>query len=308
MLHHASDDLEDARNIEYKYPSTTDISRVYELICNYLQVAVGSGKGTGYNLEINELCTFYGISATLVYNALKIMESEAYFQTSESVYLPSRMKILCSYQELYEWQLKHENVNVLFKMLLRSYGGLFDFYTNIYEYEIAGRLKKSEKWVKDQLLQLHQVGLIDYIPQNTKPQIIFLENRFPSIYIANEKIEFLRARYKEKLEHVNAFIQNKTICRSARLVNYFGETNATDCGICDVCLAKKTRPVSSYEEYFTKIKRIFKDKEFLIADLPKHVNSSEIEQYLFILRWLKDNDYLIESKEGYWQWKKEKQL
>ncbi len=307
LLHHESDYLDDARNIENKYPSPTDISRVYELICNYLQVAVGSGQGTSYNLEINELCNYYGISATLVYNALKILESEAYFQTTESLYVPSRLKILCSYQELYEWQLKHESVDALFKMMLRSYGGLFDFYTNIYEYEIAKRLKKTEKWVKEQLLQLHSIGLVDYIPQNTKPQIVFLENRFPSIYIANEKIEFLRARYKEKLEHVRAFIDNKSVCRSAQLVTYFGETNAPECGICDICLSKKTKPGSSYQAYFTKINRLFKDGQFLITDLPKHVNTREIEEYLFILRWLKDNDYLVETKEGYWQWKKEKQ-
>ncbi len=307
LLHHASDDLEDERNIESKYPSTIDISRVYELVCNYLQVAVGSGQGTSYNLELNELCTYYGISATLVYNALRILEGEAYFQTSESMYTPSRMKILCSYEELYEWQMKHEQVDTLFKTILRSYGGVFDFYTSIYEYEIAKRLKKTENWVKEQLLQLANIGLIDYIPQNSKPQILFLENRFSSVYVADEKIEFLRTRYKEKLEHVKAFIHNKELCRSVQLVKYFGEENAKACGICDICLSQKTRRGSAHRMHLSKISHLFDNGPFLIADLPKHVKAGEIDEYLIILRWLKDNNYLEETREGYWKWKKEKQ-
>jgi ATP-dependent DNA helicase RecQ len=306
LLHHASDDLEDARNIENKYPSTTDISRVYELICNYLQVAVGSGQGSSYNLDLHELCNYYGVSATLVYNALRILESEAYFQTSESLYTPSRMKILCTYQELYEWQLRHVSVDELFKVVLRSYGGLFDFYTNIYEYEIARRLNKPEKWVKEQLLQLHQLGLIDYIPQNHQPQIIFLENRFSSVYVAYEKIEFLRKRYREKLEFVNTFIQNRSVCRSVQLVRYFGENDAKDCGICDVCLTKKPKTEDTYSLYFAKIRHLFEAGPFNITDLPQHVKSTEIDEYLFILRWLKDNGYLTENKDGHWQWKKER--
>jgi ATP-dependent DNA helicase RecQ len=306
LLHHASDDLEDARNIESKYPSTADISRVYELICNYLQVAVGSGQGTSYNLEINELCTYFGVSPSLVFNALKILESEAYFQTTESIYTPSRMKILCSYQELYEWQLKHESIDSLFKMILRSYGGMFDFYTNLYEYEIAARLKKPEKWVREQLAKLHGIGLVDYVPQNTKPQIVFLENRFPTVYVSNEKIEFLRSRYREKLAHVNAFIHNTTVCRSSQLVSYFGEKNAADCGICDICLSKKPKANTTYEQYFAKINHLFKSGSFRIEDIGKHVSPGEINEYLFILRWLKDNGYLVETKEGPWQWRKEK--
>ncbi len=306
LLHHESDYLDDAKNIVNKYPSTADISRVYELICNYLRVAVGSGQGFSYDLEIHELCTYYNISPTLVFNALRILESEAYFQTSESVYLPSRIKILCKYEELYEWQLRNDNMDLLVKTVLRSYGGVFDFYTNIYEYEIAKRLKRPEKWVREQLMKMQDLNLVDYIPQNSKPQIVFLENRFPSIYIASEKIEFLRTRYREKLEHVRNYIENKDRCRSAQLVSYFGEKTSADCGICDICLSRK-KPAAASARNFEKVRHLFRDGGFRIEDLPRLVSSGEIEEYLFILRWLKDNSYVTETKEGLWQWRKEKQ-
>ncbi len=306
LLHHDYDDLEDERSIAHKYPSATDISRVYELICNYLQVAVGSGQGISYDLEIHELCTYYNVSSQLVYNALRILENEGYFQSGESLYAPSRMRICCSYEELYEWQLRNDNVDALFKVILRSYGGIFDFYTGIFEYEIASRMKKPEKWVKEQLVKFREAGIIDYIPQSSKPQLIFLENRFPSIYVSNEKIEFLRNRYKEKLEAVNAYIRNQDICRSSQLVRYFGEEDPEDCGICDICLEKKNRKGGS-QEYMQKVKHLFQSGGLHITDLPKMVDEREIHEYLTILRWLNDNGYVTEDMDGRWQWKKEKQ-
>ncbi len=304
LLHHKSDFTEDKKNIETRYPSPKEIARVYELICNYLKVAVGSGQGQSYNFDISELSAYYGVTPNLIYNSLRILEADAYFTASESVYLPSRMKILCTYSELYDWQLRNEGVDQLFKVLLRSYGGLFDFYTNIYEREISRRLHIPERKLKEQLQKLKQVEIIDYIPQNSKPQLNFLENRFSSIHISDERIAFLRNSYKEKMEYMNRYVLNKKSCRSSELVRYFGEENAGDCGICDVCLSKKdkTKDSEKFNLYYNKIRVLSSDKKFRSHDLATMLKSGETENYLSILRWLKDHGYMDEDGEGYWVW------
>lgn len=308
LLSHPVDFIEDEKNIVNKYPSPKDIARVYELICNYIKVAVGSGQGQSFNFDINDLSVYFNIPANLVYNALRILEADGYFQASESVYLPSRMRIRCSYNELYEWQLQNEGVDALFKVLLRSYGGLFDFYTNIYEYEIARRLQKRERWVKEQLSKLKQIEIIDYIPQNNKPQLYLLENRFSSIHISEDRIAFLRSRYREKLEFMNNYVRNKTECRSLNLVKYFGEENGQTCGVCDVCLAKKKNlsPSEKFELYYPRIKPLIDAGGFKLEQLKQKVKSSETLEYLSILRWLKDNNYLEENQEGIWTWTQKK--
>lgn len=307
LLLHESDFLDDERNISSKYPAPAEIARVYELICNYLKIAVGSGQGNSFNFDIQELCNYYNVTPALVYNAMSILENEGYFQASESMYLPSRMKILCDHLQLYEWQVQHASVDALFKVLLRSYGGLFDFYTNIFEPEIARRMKRPEKWIREQLSQLHNIGLVDYIPQNHKPQLLFLENRFPSLSISEGKIKFLRDRHREKLEKVNAYARNRDKCRSAVLVDYFGENEAPDCGACDICLARKNKHVKTREYYLQQVKGLFAKGPFKPEELPNMVNRTELDEYLSILRWLKDNGYLLETREGYWQWKSERQ-
>lgn len=305
LLYFKGDFLEDDKQLELKYPEAKEVVRVYELICNYLQVAVGSGQGQNYNFDINEFCNFYKLNPVQVFNCIRILEAESYFQASEAMYLPSRMKILLSYTELYEWQIRHESVDALVKTLLRSYGGIFDFYTNIFENEIARRLKKPEKWVKDQLLKLHELELIDYIPQNNRPQLFFLENRFSSIYIPDNKIAFLRTRYREKLAYMNDYIRNTTRCRSDFLVQYFGEESGEDCGYCDICLARKqAAPESRETRQLQHLTDLIKAGNLSNEALKSAVKASELKEYLILLRWLADQGQAELGKEGIWIWNK----
>lgn len=307
LLYHPSDFSDDLVQVQTKYPALSDVSRVYELICNFLKVPVGSGYLQSFDFDINEFSNTYKLSSSLVFNALKILENESYFQTTESVYLPSRLKIIIDYQALYEWQLKHKHIDDIFKVLLRSYGGIFDYYTNIYELEIAKRLKASEDWVKKQLTKFHELEIVDYIPKTLKPQLIFLENRYPKIEISDQKIEFLRKRYLEKLEYVNQYTKNEQICRSVMLVNYYGETDSKPCGVCDVCQKNKRETSNNLEQvYFKKIKAIINKEQFNEVELFKKIPSNEIEEYILILRWLKDHLFLVENEEGFLKWKKQK--
>jgi len=303
LLHNPSDISDDNFTIQSKYPQVSDISRVYELICNYLKVPVGNGNLSNFDFDINSFVLHYKLPIHLVYNCLKILEQEGYFQIAESIYLPSRLKIYADDQTLYEWQVKHENIDKIIKVLLRSYGGMFDFYTNIYEYEIARRLFKSEDWVKQELKKLHELELIDYIPKTSAPQIIFLENRWQKLEIRPEKIEFLRKRYQEKLAYMNDYAQNKIICRSVFLVKYFGEKGAKKCGVCDVCLEQKKSIIqTTYSTYQNKIFKFSNAQSFEAAALINLIPFNEKEEYVNILRWLKDNSFLTEPKEGWMQW------
>lgn len=304
FLHHASDDRNDEENIHTKYPSPADIKRVYELVFTYLNVAVESGGGQAFPFNLNTFINLYKLPVSIAVNSLRMLENEGYFQLSDAVHFPSRIKILCDYQTLYEWQMNHPVIDEIFKVLLRSYGGLFDFYTNIFEREIAFRLKKTEVWVQTQLEKIKAAGLIDYIKASGEEQIFLQENRFRDIDIPAAKIQFLRSRYKEKLLAVNNYVHNTSTCRSALLVSYFNEKNSTPCGVCDICLSRKKQNDSGkqFKIYYHKINHLFEHKNFKAGDLNKYVNATEIEEYTVILRWLKDNGYAAETAEGQWQW------
>jgi len=60
-----------------------------------------------------------------------------------------------------------------------------------------------------------------------------------------------RENFEEKLKAVKYYMEESSVCRTRLLVKYFGENIDTDCGICDVCTAKKKEPLSKAE--FSKI-------------------------------------------------------
>ncbi|MDB2613258.1 hypothetical protein N9Y89_00365 [bacterium] len=62
----------------------------------------------------------------------------------------------------------------MLKILLRSYGTLFEAFTKIQESIIAKRAQLTTKEVKTLLNKLKEMDILDYIPQNSNPKILFL--------------------------------------------------------------------------------------------------------------------------------------
>jgi ATP-dependent DNA helicase RecQ len=67
-----------------------------------------------------------------------------------------------------------------------------------------------------------------------------------------------------KINAVIDYVNNKTICRSNYLLNYFSETNTQACGICDICTNANKKPSnSSYKELSIKILALLSVKQSL---------------------------------------------
>ena len=80
--------------------------------------------------------------------------------------------------------------------------------------------------------------ILQYFPQSGLPKITFLENRVDArhLYISPENYKLLKQRAEEKINAVVRYATDKQECRSRILLEYFNETNAADCGQCDVCI------------------------------------------------------------------------
>ena len=237
------------KQINNHYPKIEFIKSIYQNISNYLGIAIGDGKHQEFSFNISEFCERYNLNQLQTFNSIKLLEKEDYIKLSEAIHQPSRLFIKVTHTELYQFQIANKQYDILLKILLRSYGSIFDNFTKIQENIIAKRAQLSTQEVKDFLTNLKQMDILDYIPQNSNPKLLMLKTRVDSKYISlsKETLETRKANEEAKAASVIQYVSNQYQCRSHVLQNYFGEEDNKRCGKCDVCLERNKLKINDQE-------------------------------------------------------------
>ncbi|SDG40392.1 RecQ family ATP-dependent DNA helicase [Chitinophaga filiformis] len=235
--------------MELQFPEVAEIREVYQCLVNYLQVPVGSAEGVYYDFDINDFVRKFELNITITYSSLKILEQEGILQLSESVFMPSRVEFVISKQTLYDFTDMQPVFDPLLQTLLRTYEGIFDTPVPVYEKQVARLMRKPESQIIEWLQQLHQRRILKYSQRKEEPQLCFTQERVSAqhLRIDTTRIKERMQVYKERLDAMLGYIGNKEVCRTQALVQYFGEKNTTACGICDVCIEKKKKPLEGKE-------------------------------------------------------------
>lgn len=230
-------------HIDRQFPDRDTVARVYHALCNYLGIAMHSGEEQSFPFDIVHFCQQYGLSAMVVLPALKLLQQDGYLLLSESIYVPSRVKFSLNSSELYRYQVEHSQHDTFIKLMLRSYGGIIDYYTTIREPFLATKMKMKESEVVKLLKQLAYAQVLQYEPANDKPTVTFLMPRVPEerLVLDEKRTETLRKMKTDRVQAMVGYIRNEDICRQVFIANYFGEKDAQPCGICDHCLDEKRR-------------------------------------------------------------------
>ncbi len=150
--------------------------------------------------------------------------------------------ILYTKEELYSVDLDETSSQVL-NFLLRNYTGLFADYVYINETMISERMHLSTESVYQSLLYLGRLHVVHYVPRSTTPYIIYTTSREEPRYlvIPREVYEDQRQRLVERIEAMKQLVYGDGECRMNVMLRYFGETPEKDCGMCDVCRARRKR-------------------------------------------------------------------
>lgn len=269
-------------------PTDEEIKQCYQAIFNFYQIAVETGQGLTTSFDIDEIARNYNLKVLTLYNAIKCLEKEGYLTYLDSNFEPAKVMLKMHKNDLYSFQVKFPKYDPLIKVLLRSYGGLFEEYVPIKEKDIAYRSKISEPELLNQLHILHQQGVLSYLPQTTLPKLIFLQNRinlkFESLKLIHYPI--LKQKTLYKINTVINYVREEHICRSKLLLAYFDETNFTDCMYCDVCIKKHKAHLDSHAEIITLIKKELEINAISMDDLVlklKHVNSKKITEAINLM-------------------------
>jgi len=294
LMFNNSDVIDLDKFLENAFPPPPFIKSVYNLLGNYLQIAMGSGQYKSYNFSISQFCDHYNLQRITTFNALRFLEKEGYITLSEAFSNPSKILILINNEELYRFIVANPSYNMFVKTILRSYTGLFTEFTRIDEKELALRLKTNEESIKKTLKNLHQMRVIHYEPISAFPRITFNIERLneKDLVISHQNYAERKQFAGQRVNAMKNYVTSINKCRSKMLLEYFGEKNAENCGQCDICLKRKKNNLTNEE--FEKIKQIVKHSlhinnltvKQLINNLKTNISETKI---INAIQWLIDH-------------------
>jgi ATP-dependent DNA helicase RecQ len=300
ILYDRNDSAKLKKRVRDEFPEKEFIYRVYDSLAYFFQVAEGYGTGMTYDFDIRRFCAAYKLPVLPVHNALKILDLAGYIEYTDEVDNRSRLMFIIYRDELYHYNFDRE-YELLINIVLRLYTGLFTNYATISEAEIALRLDTSRTAVYDMLKMLSKRNIIDFIPHKKTPLISYNLPRIDSKYlnIPRPVNEDRKYRFEKRIQAMSRYAEQNEICRSRILLSYFGEKNAEDCGLCDVCLAKNSSGLTNkmFNEIAASVKELvgddFRPVDFVTTSLPRY----KPKEVLDVIRFLADKEEL-EFKTG----------
>lgn len=231
-----------------EYPDREFISRVYDALGNYYQIAMGYGLDTVHDFSLIDFCSAYKFSHLQAHHALKILELAGYIEYTEEQDNASRLVFSATRDELYKYLHQDKKTDEVIQCILRSYTGLFSDYVYINEGLISTRTGLSQQEIYDVLIGLSKYRIVNYIPHKKTPLIIYTRTREELKYLSipRSAYEERKERFENRMNRVIEYINEDRVCRSRMLISYFGEKGISDCGCCDVCLAKNDSGLNNH--------------------------------------------------------------
>ena len=232
------------RHITQAFPERPFIKDTYEQICNHLHFSIGEGYEAVREFDFIRFCNlFENQEETKCRASLRLLGQAGYMQFIEDAEKRSRLKILCDREELYDIKFPDKKTEDVLSMSLRLYTGLFTDYVYIRESEIAHNLKINNSEVYESLQLLDKMKIVNFIPRSGLPMIYMPTAREEksSLIIGKNIYEERKSIMEQRTEAVIDYGFNDQSCRVKRMLSYFGETGAEDCGKCDICREKKKK-------------------------------------------------------------------
>lgn len=277
--------------IRITFPDTEYLASIYQKLYRFFDIAYGHGSGLAVRFNLLDFSREYKLHAPTAYYAIKYLESEGILKLTEELDNPSRVMFIINRDALYGVQLKNDALDTLIKSLLRLYPGIFSSYVSIDEELIARTIRNSKAATTEMLIRLSQMKVITYIPGAKSPLLIFNQEREveQGFYISKESYNKKLSSFSKRIESVISYSKESNKCRSGSLVEYFGQTEWKNCGICDICIGKKKqREAEGYEQQIErKLVELLIESPRTLDDLSLLIND-ETKCYLDILRDMAD--------------------
>lgn len=301
LLTNPADEIALKRQFLGSLPDVAFLKEIYKKLNNYFQIPYGTGENTTHSFHFLSFCNTYDFPSARAYNGMLLLDRYSVIALSQNFKTKTRVQFTASKETLWNYLETHKNLAPVVQLILRTYGGIFDYETKINTFLIGKKAVVTEAFVLKLLERLHKDGIIDYQAQEGDLEVSFLVPREDDRTI-NTFSHLVREqqRLKEQhLENVLAYVHNRKLCRSRQLLLYFGEESVIDCGSCDVCLAKKKVSGPGLKKLEQEIIRVLGSRPLSSRKLIQKINSSEAELLGTLQLLLESGQIKMNTKNEY---------
>lgn len=230
------------KRVTEAFPAKEDIRKIYERICNFLGIAVGDGCGRLYEFDEAAFCNTFNIQSSKCKASMRILGGSGYLEYLDESESRSRIMIVRTRQELYEDEFSEDEERVM-RCLMSLYAGLFTEYIDIDEHRIARETGIDPLQVYPMLVELQRRHVVSYIPRRRTPYIYMTMRRVEVRYIeiSREVYENRRVEMEKRIDAMLDYAFDGSSCRVQRMLRYFGEGDACECGSCDYCRSQRSK-------------------------------------------------------------------
>ena len=244
MLWNGTDTRRMRQIASVSFPSLEYIEDIYHKLHIFYEIPYDTGAGRQLKFDLDEFCRHFKLQRQAVYYAMVYIERTGHWTLSEDVDISTKVQIRVDRNELYDIELPQPKMEQLLEALMRRYTGLFSYPVPIDEDYIASAIGVTVPMLRQLLYQLSLEHIIKYIP-NDHATVLFLHHerlRPKNVNLDPERYALLKNSSLERMQKMIDYISEEDVCRSAYLLDYFGQKESEDCGSCDVCrsVRKKT--------------------------------------------------------------------
>jgi ATP-dependent DNA helicase RecQ len=281
-------------------PDKKILTQIYIKLCAYFQIAYGEGINEQFSFNLNHFCQKYGFPTLKTFNAIQFLDRQGILSLSQEYSEKVTMQFMIPSKEVIRYISLNPKEEPIILSILRTYPGIYESQTAINLSLIAKKASCEEALIHSILEKLKTLDIIEYHKKNNDATIIFNEVREDERTI-NRVSKYLENQNKQKVaqfESVLHYINEKNVCKSKLILNYFGEIPVSDCGICSYCISnkKKSRDASSISE---KIMDLLKIQELNSREIQKLTKNTEDDIIFTLQNLLENNKITIRPNNKY---------
>ncbi|MES2574089.1 MAG: ATP-dependent DNA helicase RecQ [Bacteroidota bacterium] len=281
-------------------PDKKFLTQVYIKLCTYFRIAYGEGIDEQFSFNLNHFCQKYQFPTVKTFNAIQFLDRQGILSLSQEYSEKITMQFIIESKEVIRYMSLNPNEEAVILSLLRTYSGIYESQMAINTSLIAKKSNCDENAVHVILDKLKERNIIDYHKNSNDATIIFNEIREDERTI-NRVSKYLESQNKQKtaqFESVLHYINEKKVCKSKLILDYFGEKTETDCGICSYCISNKKKSDDS-SLVSVKIMDLLKTQELNSREIQKLTKNSEDDVIFALQNLLEHNKITIQPNNKY---------